>query len=109
MAGLFWHQGESDVKRNSAGHQKNLENLFWRFRNNLGKELPIIAGHIRDLDEGSRGINRALDAVAASDSQVAAVGLEGLPFESAIDVHAKPVGCITLGRRMAEAMKELSE
>lgn len=109
LAGLFWHQGESDVKRSSAEHQKNLENLFWRFRKDLGKDLPIVAGHIRNLDEGSRGINLAIDAVAAVDSNMAVVNLDGLPFESATDVHVKPVGCITLGKRMAEALRELSE
>lgn len=105
--GLFWHQGESDVKRDSAVHQKNLENLFWRFRKDLGEELPIVAGHIRDLDEGSRGINRAIDAVARVDLKMTVVNLEGLPFESATDVHVKPAGCIVLGERMAEAMAGL--
>jgi hypothetical protein len=109
LASLFWHQGESDIKRSSSEHQQNLENLFWRFREDLGKELPIVAGYIRDLDEGSRGINRALGAVAASDSNMTVVNLDGLPFESATNVHVKPAGCITLGQRMAKAMKRLSE
>ncbi|MDF1741668.1 MAG: sialate O-acetylesterase [Verrucomicrobiales bacterium] len=107
--GLFWHQGESDIKRESAEHQKNLENLFWRFRMDLGKELPIVAGHIRDLGEGSRGINRAIDAVAASDPNITVVNLDGLPFQSETDVHVRPDGCITLGKRMAEAMSVLLE
>ena len=104
---LFWHQGEADVKRSSAEHEKNLRNLLARFRHDLGPDLPVIAGHIRDLDEGSRGINRALDAVAATDGRMAVVKLDGLPFESPTDVHVKPEGCRTLGERMVEALKEL--
>ncbi len=109
VAGLFWHQGESDIKRSSAEHQRNLKNLFWRFRKDLGKDLPIVAGHIRDLDERSRGINRAIDAVAAADSKMTVVNLDGLPFQSETDVHVRPDGCITLGKRMAEAMEKLEE
>ena len=105
--GLFWHQGEADVKRSSEEHEQNLKNLIFRFRQDLRKDLPIVAGHIRDLDEGSRGINRALDAVAASDPKMAVVNLDGLPFESPTDVHVKPAGCIVLGGRMVEALKAL--
>lgn len=107
MRGLFWHQGESDIKRSSAEHEKNLTNLLARFRHDLGAELPVVAGHIRDLDEGSRGINRALDAVAAADPRMTVVKLDGLPFESPTDVHVKPEGCRTLGERMVEALKTL--
>ena len=107
MKGLFWHQGEADIKRSSAEHEKNLTNLLARFRHDLGAELSVVAGHIRDLDEGSRGINRALDAVAAADRQLAIVKLDGLPFESPTDVHVKPEGCRVLGERMVEALKSL--
>lgn len=109
VKGLFWHQGESDVKRSSAEHEKNLTHLFARFRHDLGSNLPIVAGHIRDLDEGSRGINRALDAVAEADTRIAVVTLDGLPFESPTDVHVKPEGCHLLGVRMVEALKKLEK
>jgi len=105
---LFWHQGEADVKRNSDEHEKNLKNLLARFRKDLGGDLPVVAGHIRDLDEGSCGINRALDAVAAADPRMAVVNLEGLPFESPTDVHVKPEGCRVLGERMVEALQKLA-
>lgn len=107
VKGLFWHQGESDVKRDSATHQKNLTNLLFRFREDLGADLPIIAGHIRDLDEASRGINRALDTVDAADARFAVVHLDGLDFESPTNVHINPASCIVLGRRMVDAWKQL--
>ena len=104
VKGLFWHQGESDIKRSSAEHERNFKNLLVRFRHDLGADLPVVAGHIRDLGEGSRGINRALDTVAATDSHLAVVNLEGLPFESPTDVHVKPEGCRILGKRMVKAL-----
>jgi hypothetical protein len=87
VKGLFWHQGESDGRRSPDEHERNLRNLVARFRHDPGKDLPIVAGHIRDLDEGSRGINRALDAVATDDKRLVVVNLDGVPFESATDVH----------------------
>lgn len=107
VKGLFWHQGESDVTRESAEHERNLRNLVSRFRKDLGADLPIVAGHIRDLDEGSRGINLALDAVATEDPNFAVVNLDGLPFESATDVHVKPEGCRALGVKMVDALRGL--
>lgn len=107
--GLFWHQGEADVKIDPERHQRNLANLFLRFRKDLGVDLPIVAGHIRDLDEGSRGINRALDALDAADPRFAVVTLDGLEYESPTDVHIKPASCIVLGRQLAEALRRLAD
>lgn len=107
VKGLFWHQGESDVKRDPAVHEQNMKHLLQRFRHDLGAELPVVAGHIRELDDGSRAINRALDSVAAADGGMSVVKLDDLPFESPTDVHIKPEGCRTLGKRMVDAMKLL--
>ncbi len=107
VRGLFWHQGEADVKIGSEEHLKNLRSLFVRFRQDLGADLRIVAGSIRDLDEGSRGINRALDELDVADARFAVVKLDGLEFESATDVHVKPLSCIVLGRRMAEAFFQI--
>ncbi|MDF1825210.1 MAG: sialate O-acetylesterase [Verrucomicrobiales bacterium] len=105
--GLFWHQGEADTGHDLTTYEQNLRNLFWRFRNDLGENLPIIAGHIRDLDAASRQLNLAIDAVADTDPLFAVVPLDGLPFESPTDVHVKPAGCIVLGERLAEAFMKL--
>ncbi|MFN9917735.1 MAG: sialate O-acetylesterase, partial [Pirellulaceae bacterium] len=40
IKGLFWHQGESDVKTPPAEHELNLQHLFARFRQDFGNELP---------------------------------------------------------------------
>lgn len=108
VTGLFWHQGEADVKIDPEKHQRNLANLFIRFRQDLGADVSIVAGHIRDLGEGSRGINRALDEVDTADPRFAVVKLDGLEYESSTDVHIKPASCIVLGRRMAEAFQQVT-
>lgn len=106
---LFWHQGESDVSRTPEVHEKNLCNLFIRFRQDLGADLPIVAAHIRELDVRSRGINRALDAVDAIDALMIAVKADDLIYESPTNVHIKTEGCITLGKRMVEALNQVVE
>jgi hypothetical protein len=104
---LFWHQGESDVKRDAATHQKNLVNLFQRFRSDLGADLPIVGGHIRELDARSKGINAALDAVDAADTRYVVVKTQDLEFENPTNVHIKPAGCVILGQRMVQALKSV--
>jgi len=113
VRGLFWHQGESDSRFPAAQYEKNLANLVWRFRNLLGKELPVVAGHIRELNDGDRAINAVLDRLAAADPRMAVVNLDGLEFapdrDGKPDVHIALSGCHTLGRRMAEAYQELAK
>jgi hypothetical protein len=108
VKGLFWHQGESNSGSDKAAFERDLRNVFRRFRSLLGNDLPIVAGHIRDLGEGQRGVNAVLDKLAAGDPLMAAVSLEGLAFEPDRDgqpnVHIAKAGCDQLGRRMAAAM-----
>jgi hypothetical protein len=104
---LFWHQGESDVKQTTARHRQNLTHLLARFRQDFGAGLPVVAGHIRELEDGSRGINAALDAVAAADPRFTVVPSNDLEFESPTNVHIKPVGCVVLGQRMVAALKKM--
>jgi hypothetical protein len=109
VQGLFWHQGESDSNAPyAADYQRNLANLIVRFRNDLGADLPIIVGHIRQLNESTATINAAIDDIAAADSRVAAVASNDLTFESPTDVHFNLPGCHALGKRLAEAYIELT-
>lgn len=106
---LFWHQGESDAINHSAAYEASIRKLFGRFREDLGNDLPIIAGHIRDLDDQYKAINSALDAAAASDKNTAVVKTADQPFESATDVHFKTPGCHEIGRRMVAAYIEMQK
>lgn len=111
IKGLFWHQGESNIGSDKAEFERATKNLFGRFRSEFGAELPIVAGHIRDLGEGPRGINAAIDRIAAQDTNVLAVPLTGLQFEAdrdgKPDVHIALPGCHELGRRMSRGLSAL--
>ena len=110
---LFWHQGESDSRRPVAEYERDFRNLLWRFRHDLGEELPIVVGHIRDLDEGDRAVNAMFDRLAEEDPRFSAVPTRDLQFEpdrdGTPDVHIARDGCHELGRRMADALEEMEE
>ena len=110
--GVFWHQGESDASHDKVKYQQAMRGVFWRIRDLLGvRDLPIVAGHIRDLGEGPRGVNAALDQIAASDPNIDTVPLDGLQFEADRNghknVHIALPGCHGLGRRMVAAWQSM--
>ncbi len=113
ISGVFWHQGESDAGIASMAHQQNLQNLFWRFRQDFGADVPIVTAHIRDVGDGARGVNRALDGIGASAPRVIVVTSSDLPFEpkptakGAPNPHFATAGCQTLGERMASALRRM--
>ena len=109
VKGLIWHQGESDVAADKEVFERDLRNVFARFRVVLGSPLPIVAGHIRDLGEKQRGVNAVLDKIAASDPLMARVSLDGITYEpngkdGQPNVHIDRAGCHLLGARMAAAL-----
>ena len=111
---LFWHQGEGDVNRNTDNkHRKRLSNLFYRFRQDLGKSLPIIAGELRERPgvPTDKAINDAIRACAAKDPRLIIVNSQDLSFEKDYkgqpNVHYNGTGCFKLGQRMAAAYKRL--
>jgi hypothetical protein len=112
VKGLFWHQGESDASRDKAEFKAAVTKSFARFRSSLGDELPIVAGHIRNLGEGSRQINETLDQVAASDPLTSTVPVAGLQFEpdrnGKPDVHIARPGCHELGRNMVKSLSAMN-
>lgn len=112
IKGLFWHQGESNITTDKTEFEQTMRNVFGRFREILGDEnLPIVAGHIRDLGDGPAGVNAALDRISASDPDLQTVPLAHLQFEAdkngKPDVHIATAGCIELGAQMAGAMAAL--
>ena len=109
VRGLIWHQGESDSDGDSLAYGRDLRNLFWRFRKLLSGDLPIIAGQIRELDDGDRALNRTLEGLAAEDPRLVIVSTQDLSFEpdnnGTPNVHIALTGCHELGRRMAAASR----
>lgn len=104
IKGLIWHQGESDINSDKAQFERAVKNVFLRLRCAVGPNVPIVAGHIRDLGDGPRGINATLNKIAADDGNILTVPLDGLEFEpdrnGKPDVHIARSGCHELGRRM---------
>ena len=109
VKGVIWHQGESDVSSDKTRFEKDLKNVFARFRRLLGADVPIVAGHIRDLGERQRAVNEVLDRLASQDPLMATVGLDGVTYEGDDkngnpNVHINREGCHTLGRSLAKAL-----
>ncbi|REJ89790.1 MAG: hypothetical protein DWQ34_18800 [Planctomycetota bacterium] len=113
LRGLFWHQGESDSRRPVAEYEPDFRNLIWRFRHDLRDGLPIVVGHIRELDDGDRAVNAMFDRLADEDPLFSAVPTRDLQFEPDRDgkpnVHIARAGCHELGRRMATALQKIEE
>jgi hypothetical protein len=113
VRGLFWHQGENDSNGdNHLTYYQNLTHLFWRFRADLGQDLPIVCGEIRELTDGDRAINAVLAKVAAADPHTELAQASDLQFapdrDGIPDVHFALEGCQQLSRRMHQAHQKLT-
>jgi hypothetical protein len=112
LKGLFWHQGESDSgEPHAATYETRLRHLFYRFRSDLGKDLPIVTGQVRELNDGNRAVNAAIRRIAAADPLTATVEVQDLAFEADKNgnknVHFNGKGCHSLGERMAAAFAKM--
>jgi len=108
LRAVFWHQGESDSNAHAADYQDTFRNFVYRIRNDVKPNIPIVAGHIRELSDGARRVNRALDAVAGDDPLIVVVPTADLTPENPTDAHFNSAGCHELGRRMAKAYSDLA-
>jgi hypothetical protein len=112
VKGLIWHQGESDVASDPAAYERELRNVFAKFRSLLGAHLPIAAGHIRDLGEKQKRVNATIDKIAAEDPLLVSVPLDGVSFEpdgkdGQPNVHIDRPGCHLLGAKLASELGSL--
>ena len=113
LKGLFWHQGESESESNSEdsikSYPKNLRNLIYRFRSDLGDDLNIVSAHIRELDHLDPQVNQVLNDYSKEDSKFTVVESNDLSFRpdknGRKDVHFNEEGAIELGKRMGRALK----
>ncbi len=100
LAGVLWHQGESNSKDEAYGEK--LEQLITGLREDIGQpDLLFIAGHI----SGENIINEQMDVVAEKLPGVAVVSVDGLNrFDG---THYDRDALIALGERYAEAYRAL--
>lgn len=101
LAGVLWHQGESN--RDDPGYALKLEKLVLGLRGDLGMhELPFIAGHIA----GENVINEQMNTLARKLPHMAVVTVEGLTLFD--DVHFDRDSLVKLGQRYTEAYLQLT-
>lgn len=101
LAGVLWHQGESN--RYDTEYADKLERVVLGLRRDLDQpDLPFIAGHI----SGENVINDQMDTLAEKLPHMAVVSVEGL--KTFDDVHYDRDSLITLGQRYAEAYLKLT-
>jgi hypothetical protein len=96
LAGVLWHQGESN--HDDAEYAVKLERLILGLRRDLDQtDLPFIAGHI----SGENVINDQMNTLAEELPHLSVVSADWLnTFDG---VHYDRDSLITLGRRYAEA------
>lgn len=109
VKGILWHQGESD---NDSVHAplylEKLKTLIARFRAELHQPvLPFVAGEIGYFTNGDF-INQVIDQLPEQVSHAAVVSAKGLT-DKGDHLHFDTPSARELGKRYAEAMKELQK
>lgn len=111
VKGLFWFQGEKDGRLGDHDvYGENFDNLVFRFRQDYGNNLLIVATQIRLVTETAANrlvINNTLETAANMDPLIGYVLTEDLEFRSATDVHLSSNGHAALAPRWSDAILNL--
>lgn len=107
LAGILWHQGESDRAPDKvATYAARFTTFITRLRADLGApEVPLIVGEIGRFCPNEGPVNaeiRRLPALVARCALVSSEGLPGRPEEPEV-LHFESPGFRELGRRYAQA------
>ena len=105
LAGILWHQGESDATpERAAAYASKLDRLIEDLRTDLtSPEAPFIAGTLADNlnREGGEQVNAALRSLPQRLKRTDCVEAKGLQF-SADGVHFNAAAYRELGGRYAQ-------
>lgn len=102
LAGILWHQGESD--QNDADYLAKLKVLIADLRQDFGNEkLPFVAGQVSKVEL----INRQVAALPAEVPQTAFASSRGLTCMDRW--HFDPKSMKLLGERYADAILQLQK
>lgn|GEM_PF-204744 len=106
IAGVLWHQGESDCKDSLArNYLPQLHKLIANIRKvTANPHLPFVAGELGQFYGPHDMINTPLDALAEHLSDVGVVSSAGLT-DRGDALHFDAVSAETLGKRYAAKMK----
>lgn len=111
LAGILWHQGESDrAPDKAATYADRFVKFIAQLRADLGAEnVPVIVGEIGRFCPNERPVNdaiRRLPDLVPHCALVSSEGLPGRPEEPEV-VHFESPGLRELGRRYAAAWLKL--
>lgn len=107
LAGILWHQGESDrAPEKAATYPARFAAMIAQLRADLGApEAPVIVGEIGRFCPGEGAVNaaiRRLPELVPHCAVVSSAGLPGRPEQPEM-LHFESPGFRELGRRYAEA------
>ncbi|RTE51892.1 sialate O-acetylesterase [Arenibacter aquaticus] len=106
IKGIFWHQGESDAKPETAPwYEDRLRKLFTIFREIVGKpNTPIVIGQLGSYstNEWWPKINEQIKAYVSSDSNAGLINTSDLEHKGD-EVHFNSEAQRTMGERYARA------
>jgi hypothetical protein len=113
LAGILWHQGESDASPERAPqYEARLRALVRRFRADLGApDVPFVVGQLgrfpeRPWDAWHDRVNAAHEALPQHEPRVAFVSAAGLGHRGDT-LHFSAAAARELGRRYADAWLRL--
>jgi Carbohydrate esterase, sialic acid-specific acetylesterase len=107
LAGILWHQGESDVAAPDHYAEKAAR-LFADLRRDLAAPgAPVIVGTLGDFLAGAEALNRVLRSLPESVPRCACAGAEGLGH-GGDRVHFDAASARVLGRRYARKWLDLA-
>lgn len=113
LKAILWHQGEADCgKTKSLVYHEKLQDLFLRFRRDLGiRGLPVLVGQLSRFpgetwSEGKCRVDSAQEKVVREMPPAAFVTSEGLT-SNPDGVHFNADSQRELGRRFFESYREL--
>ena len=115
LAGILWHQGESDSRpQRAAVYKENLAELIQRFRQDLGApDVPFIIGQLGQFEgkpwnEARHQVNQAQIEVAAETAHSAFVSSDGLTAKED-NTHFNTESLHEFGKRYAAAWLEVND
>ena len=121
MAGILWHQGESDSKspENASTYAARFEPIITRMQKDIGCDVPLILGELGDFlaenqDGGAKGylhfttVNEQLHAFAASHPKCAVASAAGLT-DNKDQLHFNAASLRVFGERYFDAYRSVIE
>lgn len=109
LAGMLWHQGESDSDpENAEQYGDRLKKMFERLRNDIAApEMPVLIGSICVDNKNYQTVIQQSKEHARTSPSMHFVSAEGLTTSDK-NVHFDSLSQIELGKRFAKGMLEAS-